>query len=391
MTVFLLAASPVESAAAQEEVVTVTADGFGLIKKGNVSDARGVAIQNAFSKAINKVVATLISDETIRQNHAELDTYVYAVAQTFIQNYSVVKEKAIGNMYQLSIRVDVSAKRLKATLADAGFYHLRSKMPEVLLITAKQDRETGELVLSLSEEESNDGEHTFETLFSDYLEEAGFGIIKFSDNAGFAGNIFSAEELLTDEAMKEAGASYNADLVSFVRLLDNSSIYGGEGRSLASASVLITAKVVEAKTGELVFSDMSRGIDFGSEGETALRRAVKNAAIPLLKKMSDTMASNKIGIEESLSIVHMTVSGLKSYDDFIKFNKTMEEKVENIDSIEPRGFSSGRAALDVTIKGTTKNLSDALTMIYDAGFSLDIVDYGTDYIVLKMKNLKSLE
>jgi hypothetical protein len=103
------------------------------------------------------------------------------------------------------------------------------------------------------------------------------------------------------------------------------------------------------------------------------------------------MASKKIGIEESLSVIHMTVSGLKSYDDFIKFNKTMEEKVENIDSIEPRGFSSGRAALDVTIKGTTKNLSDALTMIYDAGFSLDIVDYGTDYIVLKMKNLKSLE
>jgi hypothetical protein len=356
-----------------------------------VSDARGVAIQNAFSKAINKVVATLISGETIRQNHAELDAYVYAMAQTFIQNYSVVKEKAIGNMYQLSIRVDVSVKRLKSTLADAGLYHLRSKMPEVLLITAKQDRETGELVLSLPEEESNDGEHTFEALFSEYLEEAGFVIIKLSDNVDFAGNIFSAEELLTDEAMKEAGAYYKADLVSFVRLLDNSSIYGGEARSLGSASVLITAKVVGVKTGELVFSDMSKGIDFGSDGETALRRAVKNAATPLLKKMSDIMASKKNGIEESLSVVHMTVSGLKSYDDFIKFNKTMDEKVENIDSIEPRGFSSGRAALDVTIKGTIKNLSDALTMISDAGFSLDIVDYGTDYIVLKMKTLKPLE
>ena len=87
----------------------------------------------------------------------------------------------------------------------------------------------------------------------------------------------------------------------------------------------------------------------------------------------------------------MSVSGLKSYDDYIQFQKALEEKVGNVDSIEPRGFSSGKAALDVTIKGTTKNLSDSLTMILDAGFNLDIIDYGTDYILLNMKTHKPLE
>jgi len=383
--VLLLVTLPVGICQASEGIVTVKADGYDTIKNGNMSDARGGAIQSAFSRALEDVVATMISDEKIKQNYSLLDEKVYSRAQTFIQNYSVVKEKTTGNMYQLSIRADIAAKRLKSMLAEEGLYHLESKMPEVLLITAKQDGSTGELLLSLPEEENNEGEYTFEALFLKYLEEAGFRVIKLSDKVDFDSNIYSADDLLSDEVMKEVGADYNADLVSFVRLLDNSSIYGGEGSLPGSASVLITAKVVEVKTGELVFSDMSKGIDFGSDGETALRRAVKSAATPLLGKMSDAMASKKVGIEESLSLVHMTVSGLKSYDDLIKFQKAMEEKVGSIDSIEPRGFSSGKAALDVTIKGTTKNLSDALTMILDVGFNLDIVDYGADYILLNMK------
>jgi len=385
ISVLLLVTLPFEICLASEDIVTVKADGYDAIKNGNISDARGGAIQSAFSRALKDVVATMMSDEKIKQNYSVLDEKVYSSAQTFIQNYSVVKEKTTGNMYQISIRADIATKRLKAMLAKEGLYHMDSKMPEVLLITARQDRSTGELLLLLPGKENNEGKYSLELLFSKQLEEAGFRVIELSDNADFNSSMYSADELLSDEVMKRVGEDYNADLVSFVRLLDNSSIYGGEGGSPGSASVLITAKVVGVKNGELVFSDMSKGIDFASDDETALRRAVKSAATPLLEKMSDAMASRKVGIEESLSLVHMTVSGLKSYDDFIKFQKAMEEKVGNIDSIEPRGFSSGKAALDVTIKGTTRNLSDALTMILDAGFNLDIVDYGADYILLEMK------
>ena len=386
--VFLSTVSPAESATMQEEVATVKADGFGFIKKGNVPDARAAAIHNAFSKALKNVVATLISEETIRQNYTVLEENVYSMSHSFIQNYSVLKEKATGNMYQLTIQADIAAKRLKSTLAKEGLYHLESKMPEVLLIAAKQDRTTGELLLLSSEKKNNVDKYAFEALFSEYLEEAGFRVIKLSDNLSFDSNMYSAKDLLTDELMKELGTDYNVDFVSFIRMLDT---YDSEDRSPGSASVLMTAKVIAVKTGELVFSDMSKGIDFGSESEVALGRAVKNAATPLLKKMSSVIISKKNGIDETLSVVHMTVSGLKSYDDFIKFQKAMEEKVGNIESIEPRGFSSGKAVLDVTIKGTTKKLSDALTMIFDTGFNLDIVDYGADYILLNMKTLKPSE
>ena len=106
-------------------------------------------------------------------------------------------------------------------------------------------------------------------------------------------------EIENVEVLLIRGKRREGDAVN-LRLLDNSSTYDSEGGSLGSASVLITAKVIAVKTGELVFSDMSKGIDFGSEREMAMGRAVKNAATPLVKKMSSVIINKKNSIDEEI-------------------------------------------------------------------------------------------
>ena len=113
---FLSAGACAETMAAQTVEVEGSAQVIGL----DLARARNEAIRNALQKAVVEVASRFLDPQDAEQKSKLLKTQIYSQAEGFIQDYRLLFETSVMDVYTVAIRVTVFAGGISSELQKLG-------------------------------------------------------------------------------------------------------------------------------------------------------------------------------------------------------------------------------------------------------------------------------
>ncbi|MBE9504486.1 MAG: flagellar assembly protein T N-terminal domain-containing protein [Proteobacteria bacterium] len=361
---------PFPTSAREVTSTSVTSDGISIIVKSNTAKAREKTIDDALKKAVEQVIGTMLSSETIQQHSETLDDRIYSHAKGYVQNFTVLSEKVTGNLYQVTVQATIAPEILKNELTRLGLIISSKNLPKVLIMVSENNSKTDD---SLYWWGRGDDKLTVteQTLIAKLLEK-GFTVINHL--SGREENDIPEEyrnDSLSDGAIKEIGSLFGADLVIYGKALASFMDFT-TNRDIVTAQADISLKAVNTSDVKLVATAINHESAAHINDYYAGAEALKKATDAVSERFLTKIVKNWSKTESKGNAIKMVISGIKSYTDFMNFKDVLQNKVRGVRGVSQRGFSSGVATLNVELEGSAQNLADNLTLISYEGFAIDI-------------------
>jgi len=354
----------------QSQVIKV--EGVGAIVNNDKAIARDNAIEDALRKAVEQAVGTLVSSETMVENFQLLSDSIYTKTEGYIQKYKIMSEAPAENIYKVNIEATVALGNLKNDLAAVGLLMARKHKPRIMIMIAEQN--IGQQYLSFwwGHQASETNLSITESVLIEKLREKDFNVV---DHEAKARNIKIGKPYqvanLDDNTAVSLGNQYDAEVVIVGKALAK---YIGNvmGTSMKSVQANMSARAIRTDNGAIIASANTHGaavhIDEVTGGSEALKKASSDLASKLMDQIINTWGKEVGGT----TMVQMTINGISSYQDFVKFKNVLQEQVRGVKGVYQRSINAGVAKIDIDIKGNAQSLSDELTTKNFQGFSINI-------------------
>ena len=374
-------------ASAQEimEAQIVRTEGLGAIVNNDTAMARDSAIEDALRKAVEQTVGTQVDSETIVQNFQLLSDQIYTRTKGYIQNYRIISEVPMDNLYKVIIEATVSLGSLKDDLAAIGLLMIRKHKPRVMFMVAEQNigqeymrhwwgHRTSETDLSI-----------VETVLVEEFRGKGFHVV---DHAAKATNITINKAYqvvdLTDNTAISLGNQYDAEVVIVGKALTKR-VGRVMNTSMKSCQANITARAIRTDNGAIIASTTAHGaavhIDDVTGGTEALKKAGVELATKIMDQIIDTW-SREVG---GTTLVEMTINGISSYKDFVKLKNVLQQQIRGVKGVYQRSIGAGVAKVEIDIKGDAQSLADELATKDFQDFSIDVTVLTQNFVELTIQ------
>lgn len=194
---------------------------------------------------------------------------------------------------------------------------------------------------------------------------------------------FSRSGGLSDEDARSLGKSVNAELVIVGKALARCA-GNVAGTTMKSFLATITAKAIRTDNGVIIASASADGAAIHIDDIAGGSEAIEKAAMQMANLLRSRVIAKWQKKVIPTTIVAVTVRGIKSCSDFVRFKEALKTEIRGIKNIYPRRMESGTIRLDLDVQGNAQSLADELTARNFSGFSLDITDIGQNNIELRL-------
>ena len=361
---------PFLSFAQEVTSISVTSDGISRIVKSNTAKARKNTINDALKKAVEQVIGTLLSGETIEQHSETLNDSIYSHAKGYIQNFKVLSEKVTGNLYQVTVQATIAPEILKNELTKLGLIISSKNLPKIIIMVSENNSKTDDPQYWWGKR-SDKLTVTGQILAARFLEK---GFVVINHLSGIEANSIPQEyrnDSLSNEVIKEIGSLFGADLVIYGKALASFMDFT-TNTDIVTAQADISLKAINTSDGKLVATAINHESAVHLSDYYAGAEALKKATEAMSERFLTKIVKSWRKSESKGNAIKMVVSGIKSYIDFMNFKDILQNKVRGVSGVSQRGFSSGVATLNVELEGSAQNLADNLTLISYEGFAIDI-------------------
>jgi hypothetical protein len=188
---------------------------------------------------------------------------------------------------------------------------------------------------------------------------------------------------LSDQAARNLGNQFDAELVIVGKALAK---YAGqiEGTTMKSFSATVTARAIRTDNGAVIAtaytSVPAAHIDPVAGGSKALELASTKIADQLIEKIVNVWSREV----SSTTMVHVVVSGLTSYGDFVAFKDILRNRVRGIQAVHQRRVRGGTALIDVDIKGDAQSMAEALSTKTFKSLSVKVKDVSQNRVEVEV-------
>lgn len=120
------------------DIVTVNVVGVAVLSQ-NEAETKKDALEDAFKKAVAKVVEALLPEEILESDSGFIEWRIYSKANAYIINYIITSKPKITlsdtgeSIYMLSIEAKIDITPLKADLLNAGVLREDDRVFKVIL------------------------------------------------------------------------------------------------------------------------------------------------------------------------------------------------------------------------------------------------------------------
>ncbi|MEW6616484.1 MAG: flagellar assembly protein T N-terminal domain-containing protein [Thermodesulfobacteriota bacterium] len=350
----------------------IKAEGVGAIVNNDKAIARDNAIEDALRKAVEQAVGTLVSSETMVENFQLLSDRIYTKTEGYVQQYKIISEAPAENIYKVTLEATVTLGNLKNDLAAIGLLMARKHKPRVMVLIAEQN--IGQQYLSFwwGHQASETNLSITESVLVEKFREKDFNVV---DHAAKARDIKIGKPYkvanLDDNTAVSLGNQYDAEVVIVGKAL--AKLVGSVmGTSMKSAQANMSARAIRTDNGAIIASANTHGaavhIDEVTGGSNALKKAASDLASKLIDQIITTWGKEISGT----TMVQLTINGISSYHDFMKFKNVLQEQVRGVKGVYQRSINAGVAKIDIDIKGDSQSLADELTTKNFQNFSINI-------------------
>lgn len=341
------------------ETETVNVEGRADISNDNESQARDEALQDAYSKAVEKAAGVFIQSSTLLENMQVLEDRVLSEAEGYISDYDIVSEDRDGQIYSVQIRAEVSRAELENSLEELGYIlRTRGGNPRVMVLV----------------EEENDGETSFFSVFgsklSSILNDIGFNLVN-EETIESIQDRETVKKLIEGDrdAATALGESYEAEIVIYGRTftefsgkreLDNGALYTMQ----AHADV----RAVTAQDGSIITS-----LNSSTSSYAPSRKRAGSMALEELTEKIDTELVREIVSNYNRSSGNMSlrlVARNLSFEQLEILDKLLDN-TRGVDSYEMLSFSSSTAEYDLDVSHKVKTIARNLNNSQDLDISIN--------------------
>ena len=372
--------------ASDQTPVTLDVEGYAAIEGGKKAVARDGALNDAFRRAIEQVVGVMVEAKTAIRDAVLLQDKIYSKSAGFIKSYKITTEVFESDACRVSIKATVSKVRLEKGLDEVGLLSKKMGKPRVAMIMTEQ----------------NIGNDTPSGSLGDGAVDAGVAysvINKFFGKKGY--NLVDRETLVAlakrDGTLSQTGAPSSSDAAiqvaasggAEVVIIGKAIAKGGgsalSGSTMRTSTADVSARVVDADTGELLASYSAKSRPFANTNPTAGgAAAIESASQELAEKLNKMIIAKWNQKISGTRIVKLTIKDIE-FSDIMKVRALIRERLMHVEETIERGYRDGTLNLDTEVSGTAKELADELTNTDMDGFGFKVVSFTVNTLNVKLQ------
>lgn len=355
-----LLAAPLPTGAQVGEGTEVEAEGIGAVVAGDRAKAREDAVRDALRNAVERVVGTHVSSETLVENFQLVQDRILTRTRGYISRYEVVGETDEGDLIGVRVRALVKEADLVGDLEAIGLLLARKNYPRLLVLVdetifvdeGNEERQPASVDAAVSA-----------AGIMERLQPRGF---RFVDPAVVAQNVEAnliASAVEGDLAGAAGiGRSYGADVVVVGRTVARRNTGVGELLgSMVSMQASISLQLLRADTGEILTTSSESAAGIGPGPTDAASRAIAKGLDSLIPRLEERLLERWSQDVTAGQVVELVVSGLATFAEVQAFNQQLPYQVRGVDEVVLRNFVEGMATLEVRMQGSAMDLASELS------------------------------
>ncbi|MCD6166527.1 flagellar assembly protein T N-terminal domain-containing protein [bacterium] len=337
----------------------VTVTGYGNILANDVAHARDDAINDAMRKAVEQVLGTYLSSQTLVENYMLVEDNILTWTRGYIKDYKILSERQAGeNTYEVTLQATISTDDLQTDAE--SLQNLIARMGNPRLLVMIQERNIGQ---SYEQYHYFDVDMTAaETALIDVLMAKG---LEFVDPTIIKQKLKKEQALAAlagdTKAAVSLGHDYGAEVVilgkAMAKVATGVNLYG-----MKSCQADVTARAVNTDTGTIIATASAHAakphIDELTGGTMAIQAAAKKVANELLEKILRKWRESFY----SLNSVQLRLENVQSYDQLNQIKGNLKYLIRGIKNIFERRYQGSIAELDLKITGNAKQLARELSL-----------------------------
>jgi len=267
------------------------------------------------------------------------------------------------------------ADKHRAAGAGGSDVEVNRKMPRILIFIEEQN--TGQEYPLCNWD--SPGPAVCEGVIRSRFAEEGFSFI---DHVVLTDKI-DAGKPHSDEYAVSIGNSVDAELVIVGKVLTKCA--GNiAGTIMKSFRAGITGKAIRTDNGAVMASASAHGSSVDMDDPAGETKAMEKAADQLANLLMPQIIDGWREQAGSITMIGVTVHGIKRYSDFAGFKSALESKLRGVKNIHPKKIESGTVTLGLETRGDAQSLADELAVKNFGCFSLEVMDVGRNSIELKV-------
>ncbi len=356
----MILAVPPPAGAQGPEGTEVEAEGIGAVVAGDRAAAREDAVRDALRNAVEKVVGTHVSSETLVENFQLVQDRILTRTRGYISRYEVVGETDEGDLLRVRVRALVKETDLVGDLEAVGLLLARKDYPRLLVLVdeiifvdeGNEERQPASVDAAVSS-----------AGFMERLQARGF---RFVDPAVVAENVEA--NLITSAVEGDLaraaglGRSYGADVVVVGRTVARRNTGAAELLgSMVSMHASISLQLLRADTGELLTTSTESAAGIGAGPTDAATRAIEQGLDRLVPRLEERLLERWSQDVTSGQVVELVVSGLATFAEVQTFNQQLSYQVRGVDEVVLRNFVEGMATVEIRMRGSARDLASELS------------------------------
>lgn len=338
--------------------------GSGAIIKGNLADARKLAISDAHMKGIESYLEKRLGSKGMANNFKSIINEIIPGSTDVIENFNILAEDAGTKALKILVNIKVNEKLMEERLFNSGVITFEGASLRVLFLVADKTGAEMQPYVWWDDPENKVTLSPSELMLYRLFQERGFDTIyrvNSMPDGGYNPELFKIE--LTDEDAIRWGKLYSADVV----------ITGKVEKNNLNAFVA-NIKAIQVENGTTLASSNREQLPVsGPEGsadniDVILEKFIAgnvSEIVPVIlktfKKAEEKLISFDLGLKG--------ITKLKQLTGFISF---LKEKVGGVASVLPSRISTDMITLTVEYSGERKVFIEKIRTSNDMPFAAQI-------------------
>lgn len=322
------------------------------------------ALLDAMRQVIEQKVGVYVDSHTYTENYQVIQDRIYAQSEGYIRDYQILDKNCVNGIWTVKILAEVSEEKLRADLL--------SKVQKKALIGANMmDPRVGVLAVNANGTE----DIALENIFISGLQNEGFSrLIDLNQiDASFRNRIASADfegdvelrnalstQFHVDYLVKATLNTRGTDINKVIPVNDPNiplqTIPLGDLipdlASLNSSEVLVTVRMMNVNTGEIIYAGSGSG---KASGRQAMGKAIQKATEGLMKELAHAAINKAANPEQHVTIL-ITDNALGTMSQAYQ----RISQLPGVSHVFTRSTSHGVIHVDVDYLGTAYDLASEM-------------------------------
>ncbi len=349
-------ATLIAAPALAQDAQSIEVEGMAAVVNNDIGGARDRAVDDAKRKAVEQVVGTTVTAESVAVDFQLVQDKITSRASGFVKSYEIKSQYKDGDNYVVKIKALVDARAIADETSQ-----LFSVKPRVLVLIAEQNVGGGSFNYWWgSRAFSSEMDIMQNTLIAQW-QPKGF---KFVDPSALRGRIKVTKAMqradLDTPAVLSLGKNADADIAIVGKVVVTDAGVVMEGVKMRSFHAVGTLRVINIDTGEILAvaddTAVSPHIDGNVGGRAAIKALAEKVGGSLQASIMKKWTSEAAGAQ-SLEVV---VKGALKPAELKALTAMLTNEVRGVERVDVRKKTKDTVFLDVSFKGSSKDLSGSV-------------------------------